>query len=195
MRYNKKKVILAVVLLLVCCTLFHYRGISFSKSPVVHEGDVIFQNSKSQQAPLVALATGSPMTHCGIIVMKGGEPYVLEATATLRLTPLKKFISRGRGGTYWIKPPKDIDGKMKIRYSHLLGRSYDKAFSFNNNKYYCSELVYDIYKSQFGVQLCEPRQIKSYHTFGMQKVMRRRGIDPESYAVAPSDLFSSSKLK
>lgn len=195
MKYSKKKIILSVLLLIVCCTLFPYKGISFSKMPEVHEGDVIFHTSKSSQSPLIAAATGSPLTHCGIIVIRKGEPYVLEASSTLKLTPLKAFIKRGKNGAYWIKHPKGVDGNVKIRYSHLLDRKYDLAFSFKNDKYYCSELVYDIYKHQLGITLCKPRQIKSYHIIGMKKVMRRRGIDPEAYAVAPSDLFESGKWK
>lgn len=190
---RKKKTTIAVFTVLLFA-IYSFAGVRLSKNPDVKEGDVIFQTSKSDQAPLVALATGSKLTHCGIIVMKGNEPYVLEATATLRLTPLKKWIARGRGGTYWLKRPKNIES-VKIKYKHLLGRSYDLAFSFNNKKYYCSELVYDIYKNQLGITLCEPRKIKSYHTLGMKKVMKRRGIDPEGYAVAPVDIYNSDKLQ
>ena len=43
----------------------------------VKEGDVIFQTSQSQQSPLIQIATGSRISHCGIIVMKNGKPYVL----------------------------------------------------------------------------------------------------------------------
>ena len=40
----------------------------------VREGDVIFQTSKSQQSPLIQIGTRSKITHCGIIVMRGGKP-------------------------------------------------------------------------------------------------------------------------
>ena len=51
----------------------------------VREGDVIFQTSQSQQSPLIQIATRSKISHCGIIVMKDGEPYVLETLKTKRL--------------------------------------------------------------------------------------------------------------
>ena len=53
----------------------------------VKEGDVIFQTSQSQQSPLIQIATRSRISHCGIIVMKNGKPYVLETLKTLVVTP------------------------------------------------------------------------------------------------------------
>lgn len=190
----KKKVLFGVLTFIILWTIVPYIGVRFSSTPDVQEGDVIFHNSTSNQSPLIALATGSPLTHCGIIVMKGNKPYVLEATGTLRTTPLRDFIKRGRFHAYWIKHPKHKDSIKKIRYGHLLGRHYDIAFSFDNNKYYCSELVYDIYKNQFGIQLCEPKPLKSYFTIGMKKKMKQRGMNPDGLAVAPVDLFKSNEF-
>jgi len=192
-KIKKRNIFKIICIALIIAIVYPYTGVRFSTNPKVQEGDVIFQSSKSRQSPLISAATLSPITHCGVIVIKGGEPYVLEASSTLKVTPLKEFIKRGRWGAYWIKHPKDM-GNMHIRYRHLLGRSYDLAFSFNNNKYYCSELVYDIYKYQLGVELCEPKPMKSYITWGMKKVMIRRGMNPDDLVVAPSDLFKSNKL-
>ena len=69
----------------------------------VKEGDVIFHTSPSNQSSLIQLATRSKISHCGIVVLKNGKPYVLEARRTLVLTPLEKFIARGTEGRYWIK--------------------------------------------------------------------------------------------
>ena len=170
-------------------------SVRFDINPAVREGDIIFHNSTSSQSRLIMLATGSPLTHCGIIVMKDNRPYVLEATKTLRLTPLKDFIRRGRRGAYWLKRPRSSDSIRPVRYAHLLGRDYDLSFTFDNDKYYCSELVYDIYKYQFGITLCTPRMIKSYNTFGMEDKMRERGMNPNSLVVAPSDIFDSDELQ
>ena len=191
---KKSKIISLLAIAIIMIAIFPYRGIRFSKNPEVQEGDVIFHMSTSSQSPLIAIATTSPLTHCGVIVMKGDEPYVLEASSTLKTTPLRTFIKRGKGGAYWIKRPKPGIDK-RIRYGHLLGRSYDLAFSFDNNKYYCSELVYDIYKYQLGIDLCTPKPMSHYITFGMKKKMRQRGMNPYGLVVAPSDVFSSKILK
>ena len=51
----------------------------------VREGDVIFQTSQSQQSPLIQIATRSKISHCGIIVMKNGKPYVLETLVSTKI--------------------------------------------------------------------------------------------------------------
>ena len=165
----------------------------------VREGDVIFQTSKSQQSPLIQIGTRSKITHCGIIVMRGGKPYVLETLKTLVLTPLDKFIARGEDGKYWIK--RSSKENIKIKYAKYLGRPYDLAFKFDNGRFYCSELVYDIYQKQLGIELAEPRQVKDYLILftdrlpKLKRAMKRRGISKEQYAIAPVDIFNSDYLE
>ena len=165
----------------------------------VKEGDVIFQTSQSQQSPLIQIATRSKISHCGIIVMKNGKPYVLETLKTLVVTPLDKFIARGEGGKYWLK--RSNKENIKIKYGSYLGKPYDLAFKFDNGKFYCSELIYDIYKNQLGIELCEPKKVSDYLILGtdklpqIEKAMKRRGITKEQYAVAPVDIFESDHLE
>lgn len=158
------------------------------------EGDIIFHASDSRQAPMLRYATASPITHCGIIIEKGGSLFVLEAEGTVQLTPVKKFISRGIGGSYLVRRSrKELPGRIK--YKQYLGKKYDIAFKFDNGKFYCSELVYDIYKSQFGVELCSPRPLKDYHTLGIEKEAKRRGMKMDQLMVAPVDILNSDELK
>jgi hypothetical protein len=165
----------------------------------VKEGDVIFQTSQSQQSPLIQIATRSRISHCGIIVMKNGKPYVLETLKTLVVTPLDKFIARGEGGKYWLKRSKKEN--IKIEYGSYLGKPYDLAFKFDNDKFYCSELIYDIYKNQLGIELCKPKKVSDYLMIGIdklpqiEKAMKKRGIIKEQYAVAPVDIFESDYLE
>ena len=165
----------------------------------VKEGDVIFQTSQSQQSPLIQIATRSSISHCGIIVMKNGKPYVLETLKTLVVTPLDKFIARGEGGKYWLK--RSNKENIKIEYGSYLGKPYDLAFKFDNGKFYCSELIYDIYKNQLGIELCDPKKVSDYLMIGIDKLpqiemaMKKRGITMEQYAVAPVDIFESEYLE
>ena len=165
----------------------------------VREGDVIFQTSQSQQSPLIKIGTRSTITHCGVIVMRNGKPFVLETLKTLQLTPLDKFVARGKGGKYWLKRPDKDD--IRIKYANYLGKPYDLAFKFDNGKFYCSELIYDIYKHQLGIELCEPKTIDDYLILGagnhpkLKQAMKERGITMEQYAVAPVDVFYSKHLK
>ena len=199
-----KKIIIVIGILLVAIAIpfrsWLVEPLSAQDAPItdVREGDVIFQTSQSRQSPLIQIGTRSHITHCGIVVIKDGKPYVLETLKTLVLTPLDKFIARGKDGKYWLK--RSDRENIRIKYAHYLGKPYDSAFSFDNNIYYCSELVYDIYKNQLGIELCKPRQVDDYLILCTDKLpvikreMARRGITAEQYAVAPVDIFESKYL-
>ena len=199
------KIVFMVIGIVLACVAFLFRSwliepLSAQDTPItdVREGDVIFQTSQSSQSPLIQIGTRSHITHCGIIVMRDGRPYVLETLKTLVLTPLDKFIARGKEGKYWLK--RSDKENIKIDYAHYLGKPYDLAFSFDNDIFYCSELVYDIYKNQLGIELCKPKQVGDYLILGTDKLdkientMQRRGITKEQYAVAPVDVFESEYL-
>ena len=153
------------------------------------EGDVIFIMSKSSQAPFIRYATSSMWTHCGIVVYKGEEPYVLEASNVVKLTPLYAFLNKG---IFKINTTRRfINRPIKIKYKPYLGIPYDSQFSLTNKRYYCSELVWIIYKRQFGIELCKPRPLSDYRTFGLSKIMKKRGISRESKFIAPVDILNS----
>ena len=200
---KKTLYILGIVLIVIALPFMQIakETLTAETGPVseVREGDVIFQTSKSQQSPLIQIGTRSKITHCGIIVMRGGKPYVLETLKTLVLTPLDKFIARGEDGKYWIK--RSSKENIKIKYAKYLGKPYDLAFKFDNGRFYCSELVYDIYQKQLGIELAEPRQVKDYLILftdrlpKLKRAMKRRGISKEQYAIAPVDIFNSEYLE
>ena len=200
---KKTFMILGIIILLLALPLSSIvtETLTAQTEPIkeVREGDVIFQTSQSLQSPLIQIATRSRISHCGIIVMKNGKPYVLETLKTLVVTPLDKFIARGEGGKYWLK--RSNKENIKIEYGSYLGKPYDLAFKFDNGKFYCSELIYDIYKNQLGIELCEPKKVSDYLMIGIDKLpqiemaMKKRGITMEQYAVAPVDIFESDYLE
>lgn len=162
--------------------------IALSVSAEFKEGDILWQMSKSKQSPLIQLATLSPWSHCGVVVEKNKKLYVLEASNVVKLTPLQKWIAKGRLKQY--KQRRVFRKAVKIRYKQYLGMPYDLAFKFGNGKMYCSELVYDIYKNQFGIELAKPKKVKEYHLWGMSKKLKQRGISKNQLVVSPSDLLS-----
>ena len=156
------------------------------------EGDIVFQTSESTQSKYIILATKSQWSHCGIIIEKPDGLYVLEAISSVSLTPYQQWVERGRGKRVRVK--RYTEDPIKIKYSKYLGKQYDKAFKFSNSKWYCSELVYDIYKRQLDVELCEPRPVSDYVISGLDKILTKRGIDKNQLVVAPSDLYDSELL-
>ena len=186
----KKKVFLIIVLILVGLAGINFCSGQTSKDKL-KEGDMIFHISKSQQSPLIQYATKSTLSHCGIIIEKKDGLYVLEATGTLRLTPLDKFINRGKGKLWWAK--RVIDDPIKVKYKNLLGRKYDLSFKKDNNLFYCSELIYHVYKTQFDIELCKYRKVSDYNLIGIKDKMKKRGIKEDQLVIAPIDIYNSKK--
>lgn len=192
----KKKILwlLGIVTFLIISTFtltYIIRTIKYTPK----DGDIIFQSSKSFQSTAIKIGTLSKYSHCGIIVMKNNKPYVLEAHKGVELTPLNKWIDRGLlYNHYKIMRLKD---SKKVKVNYTLGISYDLDFRFNNGKYYCSELVWDIYKNN-DIYLCNPKQLNEYHFLNMpivNKKIKERGFILEQSVVAPSDLIKSKRLK
>ncbi len=194
-RMNYKKL---VVVLVAAFALWHaldiFRNLrSYSR---LREGDLVFQNSTSDQSPLIWLAQGSPYTHCGIIIEKPDGLYVLEAVSQSKLTPWKEWKRRGRLG--YVATRRVVDEPVKINYRKYLGQPYDLAFRFDNGKLYCSELIYEVYRRELGITLCKPHKVSHYHLTwwpSIKKVMRRRGISRKQEAVAPVDILESGKCR
>lgn len=155
------------------------------------EGDIVFQISRSSQSPFIQYATGPVYSHCGVIVMKDNSPYVLEASNVVKLPPLKQWIKRGRFEKITSIRVLDNDN-VKIKYKKYLGKPYDLAFRFDNDKYYCSELVYLIYKRQFGIELCKPKKLKEYNLTGIKGKAKKRGMDMNQLVVAPVDILNTN---
>ena len=165
---------------------------SAPKASELKEGDIVFQTSKSSQSKYIMRATHSPWSHCGVIIEKPDGLYVLEAISTVSLTPYSQCVERGKGKR--VKTKRYTDEPIKIKYSKYLGKHYDTAFKLNNSKWYCSELIYDIYMKQLGVELCKPRPVSDYDLKGMDKILSKQGISKKQLVIAPSDLYDSELL-
>ncbi len=158
----------------------------FMKGYCLNQGDIVFQTSKSAQSKYIALATGSIYTHCGVIVKVKGKDYVLEASKTVQLTPLDKWIAKGKFGQYKVRKCNKRD--FKVNTKKYLNKPYDTQFKWDNAKMYCSELVYKVYQDN-GITLCKLRKVKDYNIFFLKKYIKKRGISLEQLVVAPSDLL------
>lgn len=158
----------------------------------LREGDVVFIESQSSQSPYIKVGTMSKWTHCGVMVDTPNGLKVLEASKTVRLTPFADFIGAAKNDNWRVKRPKQTL-TAPISYSKYLGQAYDLEFEFDNGKMYCSELVWHIYKDQ-GIELCEPRKVSSFvctRIPRVKKLMNKRNISMNQYAVAPVDLYKA----
>jgi hypothetical protein len=172
------------------------------------DGDIIFQTSESRQCEAVRIATNSKFSHCGIIYEIKGEKYVYEAVQPVKITPLKEWISHGKDSKYLVKRLKNdtafltptVLEKMKTYGSQFKNKDYDLYFEWSDEKIYCSELVWKIYKNGAGIELCKLESLKNFKLDNpkVKEILRERygnTIPLEEKVVAPSQLVDSPLLE
>lgn len=177
----------------------------FARTPTVQNGDIILQTSTSSQSRAIQEGTHSPYSHVGIIYIENGTPMVFEAIKTVRLTPLEQWIDRGKENKYTLMRTKQTLSaeqltKMKEVGQRYAGKPYDIQFSWDDDKIYCSELVWKIYQEGAGIKLSSPQKMKDYDFDNPQilKQMEQRWngrINWSEKVVAPSDIAASTKLE
>ena len=145
---------------------------------------------------MIKAATLSRWTHCGMVVMKGGKPHVVEAWKTCQCIPFETWIARDKNEYIVVRPDRFKDKDITVPYKKYLGKPYDLQFRFNNGKTYCSELCWLLYKDITGEELSEPKEMRDWHFLSFPKIkneIKKRGMKLDDKMVAPVDLVTSSK--
>lgn len=141
-------------------------GAAFA-APAVRDGDIIFHTSRSAQSAAIQRATHSPYSHVGVIIFRDGKPFVFEAIATVRYTPLADWIARGDGGKYVVKrlaqglTPEQA-AKLRAAARPFEGKAYDLYFEWSDERIYCSELVWKMYEQALGVRLGTLQKLREF---------------------------------
>lgn len=174
----------------------------------IKNGDLIFQTSLSGQSKAIELATKSKYSHCGIIYSDNGQHYVFEAVQPIKLTPLDKWIARGRDGHYVIKRLKNANQilttetiqKMKQEGEKFKGKNYDLTFEWSDDKIYCSELIWKIYKRATGLEIGKLEKLSDFDLTDevvKQKMKERYGhkIPLNEVVISPKAVFNSELLE
>ena len=186
-------------------------GIDEKKDSFVHSnyqnGDIIFQTSKSSQSKVIQLATNSKYSHMGIIYKNDGRYFVYEAIQPVKLTPLAEWIDRGENGHYVIKRLANADkvlthstlAKMEQLGAQFKGKPYDIYFEWTDDRIYCSELVWKIYKQSVGIEIGQLEQLSDFDlsTAIVKAKMKERygdSIPMSEKVISPATMFNSDKL-
>lgn len=194
-------------ILLFCLTTHPILGKEIDTSKL-KEGDIIFHESKSEQATAIKLATNSRYTHVGIIFKYGDKFKVLEAIEPVKLTDLHSFILRGKNLHYVIKrihhskkilTPIVIQ-QMKDYGNSLLGKHYDLYFEWSNDRIYCTELIWKLYEKFTGLKIGDLKTLKEFDLSSkpVQNLMKKRYGNQIPYfepVISPIDMFHSKELK
>jgi uncharacterized protein YycO len=170
--------------------------------PVV--GDIVFQTSTSAQSDAVQAATHSAYSHMGIVLRQNDKPMVLEAVQPVKFTELNAWFARGKGQHYVVKrlnSPISAEAlsRFNLEAAKYIGKPYDLTFEWTDEKIYCSELVWKIYKEAVGIELAPLAKLGSFDLTSSavkSKLKERYGskIPLNEPVIAPSAIFDSSLL-
>lgn len=180
---------------------------NFKLEQQIRNGDIIFQTSQSSQSKAIQMATNSKYSHMGIIYENDGQHFVYEAVQPVKLTPLTEWINRGENRHYVIKRLANADQvltsstltKMKQIGEQFKGKPYDIYFEWSNDKIYCSELVWKIYKQATDIEIGELEKLSDFdltNDIVKAKMKERYGdsIPMDEKVISPASMFNSDKL-
>ncbi|PCI98512.1 MAG: peptidoglycan peptidase [Flavobacteriales bacterium] len=207
-----KNLLLTLTTIVILCSCGEHTesktiSISSESTSEFQNGDIIFQTSQSSQSKAIQLATNSKYSHVGIIYNNSNKWYVYEAVQPVKLTPLKVWIDRGKNDHYVVKRLKNATdvltketlSKMRQVGEQYMGKNYDIYFEWSDDKIYCSELVWKVYKEATGIEIGKLEELKDFdltHEAVKQKMKERYGdnIPMDEKVISPAAMFNSDKL-
>ena len=171
----------------------------------LRDGDIIFHTSRSAQSAAIQRATHSPYSHVGLVLYRDGKPFVFEAIATVRYTPLANWIARGDGGRYVVKrlkrdlTPQQVR-KLRASAEKYTGKPYDLYFEWSDARIYCSELVWKAYRDALGIEIGARQKLREFDLSDpavKAKMGERYGtrVPLEEPVISPGAQFSSQLLE
>lgn len=171
------------------------------------DGDIVFQTSTSSQSMAIQIATRSPYSHVGIVFFENEKPYVYEAIEPVKKTDFLSWKNRGKDEKVVVKRLKNRDTtltpevikKMKTVYKNFAGKHYDLYFEWSDNRIYCSELVWKIYKNGADIEIGTLEKLKDFDLSDpivQQKLKERYGknVPMDEVVISPVSIYNSDKL-
>ena len=145
-----------VLLLVISTAIFHLNKPDNFR---LRNGDLLFQDlDSSPLCDAIEQVTSGfnnlKFSHVGIVIIVKNNTYILEAFSNgVDTITLDQFLNRSLNHK---NKPKVVVGRLIKEYSQLIpkaieagisliGKQYDEEFKINNNKFYCSELIYDMF--------------------------------------------------
>ena len=163
-------------------------------------GDFVFQSLPHN--PLIDAiegSSGSPFSHCGIVKRRGEQWVVIEAIGPVKETTLSWWIAQGRDKafvTYRLREPLTQKIPAIIAAAEKYeGRPYDIHYDMDDEKIYCSELLYKAVRDATGRKLGKIRKLGELNWRPYEQVIRniengnlpldREMITPRDFSEAP----------
>jgi Permuted papain-like amidase enzyme, YaeF/YiiX, C92 family len=144
----------------------------------------------------------------GIVLLKNGKPFVFEAVATVRYTPLQKWIKRGKDSHFVVKrltnaaevlTPANI-ARLHQSADTFEGKPYYLTFEWSDTRIYCSELVWKMYQKALGLEIGKIQRLREFRLDDpvvRQKLKERYGdrIPLDEPVISPVAMFNSTLLQ
>ena len=134
-------------------------------------------------------------------------PYVFEAVATVRFTPLDRWIARGAGQHFVVKRLRnartvlDANGINRLRTAAMrfAGRPYDLTFEWSDDRMYCSELVWKAHDRGLGIDIGALQHLSNFNLTdpAVQVKMRERygdSVPLNEPVISPVAMLQSTLL-
>ena len=197
------------ILLILYFLYFFIIAVGVIAAPALQEGDIVFQEHPSDQREAIQLSSHSKYTHVGIILPNpfDGKLYVYESVGPVKFTAIQDWIAQGVGSHFVAKRLKKGDRvltpavlkKLKANALEYYGKPYDWLFEWSDDRIYCSELVWKIYKRSTGLEIGHPKKLKDFDLSSpvVQKLLKERygGKVPwDEPIISPGQMFESDLL-
>jgi hypothetical protein len=131
----------------------------FGQTSKLKTGDLLFQKMNcGELCDAIHAVTdgfnGNDFSHLGLVVIENDTVFIIEAAGNaVRKVTLEQF-SKNTETTMFV-------GRVKSKYKKLIpevisfskqqiGIPYDDDYLYDNDKYYCSELIYDAFLKAYG---------------------------------------------
>jgi hypothetical protein len=178
--------------------------------PPVFEGDIVMQISENPQHLAFGKACNSKYNHAGIIFIRPRDRLyvVMELNDSLSATPLTEWRDRGQGDHIVLMRVKNANQVLSEKKTQRLkkgakdfrGMKEDYYYSWSNEAFYSTEMVWKMYEKALSITLCEPGKLGDMDLTGLLingQLTKKYGanIPKDEKFVSPDAIYKSPKLE
>lgn len=185
---------------LAICALFGHSMAAETYLP--QEGDLVFQSLPHNPViDAIEGCTGSPYSHCGIVVKNKRGWWVLEAIGPVQEGPLTRWVAQGRDmefAVYRLKSEHQMKVPAMIAEARkFIGRPYDIQYELDDSKIYCSELIYKGWLAATGEKMGKLVKLGDLKWKPHEPVIRTitNGLPLGRVMITPRDLAAAKQLE
>ncbi len=141
----------------------------------------------------------------GIVVFIKKEPLVFHASSITIFEPYQEWIDSGIDKHFVIKRlksyPNGFNKENEVKLNEVIqrfvGLPYDDYYEISDERMYCSELIWKIYKNFLNIEIGKLRKlseydIEHYEVKGKLKQYIGERLSYEELMISPGDMFNSN---